>query len=290
MSLTVVKMKPALRADILIILSALLWGGEYVIVKDMVDYLPPNWINAIRFLLASPLLFLFFPRRILSLSRAELRAGVLLGFFLFGGFTLQTIGIQFTSASKSGFITSTYVVMVPFAYWFLRRKSPGVKAFAAALLCLAGIAMISLDGDVLINKGDLLTLLAAVSFTGSIIGFDYYSKRYDPIRLTFVEMFAGGLMSLIPALLTEQFPSISSFGGVEVLQMLYLIIFGSLVCHLASNVAMKWAESTHASILWSLESVFALIFAVIFLHEQLSALIITGFVLIFTAVIISETA
>jgi drug/metabolite transporter (DMT)-like permease len=71
--------------------------------------------------------------------------------------------------------------------------------------------------------------------------------------------------------------------------MLYLVLFGSLVCHVASNVAMKWTESTHASILWSLESVFALIFAVIFLQEQLSLLIIAGFVLIFSAVILSET-
>lgn len=278
-----------MRADLLILLSALLWGGEYVIVKDMVAYLPPNWINAIRFIIAAPLLFLFYPRRVLKLSRAELKAGVLLGFFLFGGFTLQTIGIQYTTASKSGFITSTYVVMVPFAYWVLQHKSPGIRAFISALICIVGIGFISLDGELLMNKGDVLTLLAAVSFTGSIIGFDYYSKIHDPINLTFVEMFSGGLMSLIPALLTEPVPIIVQFGGVEILQMIYLIVFGSLVCHAASNVAMKWAESTHASILWSLESVFALIFAVIFLQEQLSVLIIAGFILIFTAVIVSET-
>jgi len=267
-------MKPALRADLLILLSALLWGGEYVIVKDMVEYLPPNWINAIRFITAAVLLPLIFPRRILNLNRAEIKAGLLLGFFLFGGFTLQTIGIQYTSASKSGFITSTYVVMVPFAYWILRHRSPGVKAFISALVCTAGIGLISLDGDVGINKGDWLTLLAAVSFTGSILGFDYYSKIHDPINLTFVEMLAGGLMSLIPALVYETVPAVSQFGGPEILQMLYLILFGSLVCHVASNVAMKWAESSHASILWSLESVFALVFAVIFLHEHLTVMIV----------------
>jgi drug/metabolite transporter (DMT)-like permease len=282
-------MKPARKADLLILLSALLWGGEYVIVKDMVDYFPPNWINAIRFLLAAPLLFLLFPGRILKISRGEVKAGILLGFFLFGGFTLQTIGIQYTSASKSGFITSTYVVMVPFAYWLLKQRFPGVRAFVGASICLAGIGLISLDGKIGINRGDWLTLLAAVSFTGSILGFDYYSKKYDPINLTFMEMLAGGLMSLIPALTFETFPVISGFGIPEILQMLYLVLFGSLVCHVASNVAMKWTESTHASILWSLESVFALIFAVIFLQEQLSLLIIAGFVLIFSAVILSET-
>jgi len=282
-------MKPALRADILILLSALLWGGEYVIVKDMVENLPPNWINAVRFIVAAVLLPLIFPRKILHLNRAEVKAGLLLGIFLFGGFTLQTIGIQYTSASKSGFITSTYVVMVPFAYWILRHRSPGVKAFISALVCMAGIGLISLDGDVGINKGDWFTLLAAVSFTGSILGFDYYSKKYDPINLTFVEMLAGGLMSLIPALVFEQVPVVAQFRGPEVLQMLYLILFGSLVCHVASNVAMKWAESSHASILWSLESVFALLFAVIFLHEQLTVLIAAGFILILSAVILSET-
>lgn len=84
---------------------------------------------------------------------------------------VQTIGIQYTTAPKSGFLTSTYVVLIPFVYWLLRKKIPGVRVLISAAICIMRIAFISLDGNLKMNKGDLLTILAAVLFTGSIIGF-----------------------------------------------------------------------------------------------------------------------
>jgi drug/metabolite transporter (DMT)-like permease len=282
------KINKILRADLLILLSALLWGGEYVVVKDMVEYLPPNWINSFRFLAVSPVMYLFFSKHIHRLNRRELKAGVLMGVFLFGGFTLQTIGIQYTTASQSGFLTSTYVVIVPFAYWMLRKRFPGIRAIISAVVCIAGIAFISLDENLRMNPGDLLTILAAVSFTGSIIASDYFAKIHNPINLTFVEMLSGGLMSLVLAVIFEPFPSVH-LGGFEILQLVYLVLLGTLVCHVISNIAMKTAKSSHASILWSMESVFALIFGIMFLHEQLTGQIAVGFILVFTAVIVSET-
>lgn len=277
-----------LTADLMILLSALLWGGEYVVVKDMVEYLPPSWINASRFISAAIIMLPFIRKRIKKTSIGEIKAGLLLGFFMFGGFTMQTIGIQYTTAAKSGFLTSTYVIMVPFIYWMIRKIFPGVKSVISAAICLAGIAFISLDGDLSLNKGDMLTLVSAVFFSGSIIGFDYYAKKYEPLNLTFVEMFSGGCISLVLALLTEPVPTGISWGGPEILQVLYLVLLGSLLCHVLSNVAMKYAESSHASILWSLESVFALIFGIIFLHEGLTLQSVIGFILVFAAVIISE--
>lgn len=277
-----------LTADLMILLSALLWGGEYVVVKDVLEYLPPNWINAFRFLAASPLMFLFFRKTILKLNRSEVKAGLILGVFLFGGFTLQTIGIQYTTAGKSGFLTSTYVVMVPFLVWILRKKFPGVKSLISALVCTAGISLLSLDGGLNFNPGDLLTIGAAVCFSGSIIGFDYYAKIHEPLNLTFVEMLAGGLMSLILALMTEPVPVNLNFSGTEILQLFYLVVLGSLLCHVLSNVAMKWAESSHASILWSLESVFALLFGIVFLQEVINIRMTFGFLLVLAAVVITE--
>ncbi|MBI9107406.1 MAG: EamA family transporter [Spirochaetales bacterium] len=278
-----------LIADLMILLSALLWGGEYVVVKDMVEYMPPNWINAFRFIAAAVILYPFIRKRIKLAGAGELKAGLLLGFFMFGGFTAQTIGIQYTTAAKSGFLTSTYVIMVPFIYWLIRRSFPGIKSLVSAVLCILGISFISLDGDLGLNPGDMLTVLAAFFFSLSIIGFDYYAKKYDPLNLTFIEMLFGGLLSLVLALIFEPVPTGINWGALEIFQILYLIILGSLACHLLSNVAMKWAESSHASILWSLESVFALIFGIIFLHEGLTAQSVIGFALVFAAVIVSET-
>lgn len=273
----------------MIFFSALLWGGEYVVVKDMLDYLPPNWINAFRFITASLIMIPLFYRHIRSMSKEELRGGAILGTFMFGGFTLQTVGIQYTTAAKSGFLTSTYVVMVPFIVWVFKQKFPGLKSLISAGVLIAGISFLSLDGTGKgLNRGDMLTLGAAICFAGSIIGFDYYAKRHDPINLTFIEMLSGGLMSLVSASLTEAFPSPAGYGAYEIFQLLYLVLLGSLLCHVLSNVAMKWAEPTHASILWSLESVFALIFGLIFLHEDLTLRMGIGFILVFAAVLLTE--
>ena len=279
----------ALTADLMILLSALLWGGEYVVVKDMVDYLPPNWINAFRFIAAAAIMFPFIRKRLKTSGIGEIKAGLLLGFFMFGGFTAQTIGIQYTTAAKSGFLTSTYVIMVPFIYWLIRRRFPGVRSMISAVICIIGISFISLEGDLSLNPGDLLTILAALFFSGSIIGFDYYAKKYDPLNLTFVEMLSGGLISLGAALVFESVPTGISWGALEIFQIFYLVVLGSLLCHILSNVAMKWAESSHASILWSLESVFALVFGIIFLREGISIQSLIGFSLVFIAVVVNET-
>ncbi len=281
--------KSGRKAEIFLLISAFLWGGEYVVVKDAVAYLPPNWINAVRFLSASAILFVIFRKSIIKTSIQEIKAGIILGVFLFGGFALQTIGIQYTTASKSGFLTSVYVVIVPFAVWILKGKSPGVRAFISALVCIAGVAFISLENGFKFNPGDVLTLGAAVFYAGGIIGFDHYSKIYVPINLTFYEMFAAGIFSLIVFLGFESAPSIQ-WGAYEISQMLYIIVLGSLVCHLLSNVAMKYLEAARASILYSFESVFALVLSAIFLHERFSFQAVIGFILIFSSLLISESS
>lgn len=277
-----------LTADLMIILSAVLWGGEYVVVKGVLEYLPPNWINAFRFIAAAVLMLPLFYRTIRRMNIAEIKAGMILGVFMFGGFTLQTVGIQYTTAGKSGFLTSTYVVMVPFIVWILRKKFPGIKAIISAFICTAGFALLSLEEGLSFNPGDIMTLGAALCFSGSIIGFDHYSKIHEPLNLTFVEMGFGGILSLFLALITEPVPVAVSFGGLEIVQLLYLVVLGSLVCHVLSNVAMKWAESTHASLLWSLESIFALILGVIFLHEGVNLRMGFGFILVLAAVLLTE--
>ncbi len=277
-----------LTADIMILISALLWGGEYVVVKDALDFMPPNWINALRFILASIIMVPIFFRQIRSISKDEIRAGLLLGTFLFGGFCLQTVGIQYTTAGKSGFLTSTYVVMIPFITWRLKRKFPGIKAILSALICTAGFALLSLEGGLKFNSGDVMTIGAAVCFSGSILSFEYYSRKFEPINLTFVEMAVGGLLSLALAAATEKFPVDVSPGRVEIFQLLYLVILGSLACHILSNFAMRWSEAAHAAILWSLESVFAMVFGIIFLHEAITGRSIGGFILILFAVLLTE--
>jgi len=275
-----------LKADIAILLASLLWGGEYIVVKDVIDILPPYYINTVRFLLSFLILSLVFFRRIKKTTLYDLKAGFVCGLFLFAGFAAQTIGIQFTTASKSGFLTATYVVIVPFIIWLLHRRFPGMRVLLSAFICMMGIYFLTASEMFNLGMGDGLTLFAAFWFACCIIAIDHYSKRMDPVLLTILELAFAGLLSLAFMVVTRE-PS-PTLTGSSLLSLGYLVLLGTIACHLLSNIAQRYTSSTHASIIFSLEAVFSLVFAVIFLGETFTRVMGLGFALIFLALILTE--
>jgi len=275
-----------LKADFAILLASLLWGGEYIVVKDVIDILPPYYINTVRFLLSFLILSVVFFQRLKKTTIYNLKAGLVCGFFLFAGFASQTIGIQFTTASKSGFLTATYVVIVPFIVWMLHRKFPGMRVIISAVVCMTGICFLTSAETFNLGIGDGLTLFAALWFGGCIIAIDHFSKRMDPILLTILELAFAGLFSLVFMMGTRE-PS-PVLTGSSLLSMGYLVFLGTIACHLISNIAQRYTYSTHASILFSLEAVFSLVFAMLFLGETFTLMMGLGFGLIFMALILTE--
>ena len=275
-----------LKADLAILLASLLWGGEYIVVKDVIDVLPPYYINTVRFLLSFLILSVVFFQRIKTTTVYNLKAGFVCGFFLFVGFAAQTIGVQYTTASKSGFLTATYVVIVPFVIWFLHRRFPGLQVLLSAFICMTGIFFLTASESFSLGTGDMLTMFAAFWFACCIIAIDHFSKRMDPILLTILELAFAGLFSLIFMLATRE-PS-PTLTGSSLVSLAYLVFLGTIACHLLSNIAQRYTYSTHASIIFSLEAVFSLVFAVIFLGETFTQLMGLGFGLIFLALILTE--
>jgi drug/metabolite transporter (DMT)-like permease len=275
-----------LRADFAILLASLLWGGEYIVVKDVIDILPPYYINTMRFLLSFLILSGVFVQRLKKTSIYNFKAGLVCGFFLFAGFACQTVGIQYTTASKSGFLTATYVVIVPFIVWSLHGKFPGMNVIISAVVCMTGIYFLTSAQMANLGIGDGLTLFAAFWFAGCIIATDHFSKRMDPILLTILELAFAGLFSLVFMVGTrEPLPTLT---GASLLSLGYLVFLGTIACHLISNIAQRYTYSTHASIIFSIEAVFSLVFAVIFLGETFTLMMGLGFGLIFLALIITE--
>jgi drug/metabolite transporter (DMT)-like permease len=275
-----------LKADLAILLASLLWGGEYIVVKNIIDVLPPYYINTVRFLLSFLILSLVFVQRIKKTTVYDLKAGFVCGFFLFVGFAAQTIGVQFTTASKSGFLTATYVVMVPFILWLVYRRFPGMQVLLSAFICMMGIYFLTASETFSLGIGDMLTLFAAFWFACCIIAIDHFSKRMDPVLLTILELAFAGLFSLVFMLATRE-PS-PTLTGYAFLSLGYLVFLGTIACHLLSNIAQRYTYSTHASIIFSLEAVFSLVFAMIFLGETFTHLMGLGFGLIFLALILTE--
>ena len=122
-------------ADITLALVAFMWGIGFVAMKDALRTFPPYWLLTIRFSGSFLLMLIIFKNRLKKLTALDVRAGMLAGIFLFLGFAFQTVGLNYTTASKQAFITGTYVVIVPFLAWAVKKAFPGYASFVASFLC-----------------------------------------------------------------------------------------------------------------------------------------------------------
>lgn len=281
------KERRSIYADMSLLLVALFWGGGFVAVKNALDNVKPFYMMAIRFILAFILLSIVFFNRFRKVRLEDLKSGSIVGLFLFAGFAAQTVGLQYTTAGKQAFLTGTNVVIVPFFYWLISKKYPGWHSVAAAFLALAGIGLLTLQNGFAVNPGDSLTLLCAVFFAAHIVSVGYFAKDIDPIVLSIIQIGFAGAASILCAVIFERFPyELNRSAGFAIG---YLVIFSTLLAFLIQNVAQKYTPSTHAAIILCLESVFGSILSVIMLGDRFTVQMITGCILIFSAIILTET-
>lgn len=276
-------------ASLGLLLAAIIWGFAFVVVKNSLDYIPPTYMLAFRFTIASVVLGLIFLKKLMYLSKKIVREGAIVGFFLFISYFFQTVGIQYTTAGKNAFLTTIYVIIVPFLYWIFKKKRPDMYCMGAAVLAIAGIGLLSLQSDLSINIGDVLTLICGVGYSFHIICIDRYTDDCDPVVLTILQLGFAALFSWILApFMDGGFPA-QAFEPSAVMGMLYLGLLSTMLAFLLQNLCQKYTSPDTASVLLSFESVFGALFSVIFLHEILSPKMLVGCVLLFIAVIMSET-
>lgn len=269
-----------------LLITALIFGSSFFIVKTSVDVFPPCWLIGLRFTAASVFLCLLFRKRLRDMRAGTVRAGVIIGVFLLAAYVAQTIGITDTTPGRNAFLTALYVVLVPFLGWAVFRKRPGRRSVVAAGLCIAGIALISLDSTFRMSMGDALSLLGGVMFAAQIIAIAAFAKDHDPVLLTIMQLGVSGIGGLVLGLLTEPVPSGINAGSLAALAYLSIMVSG--VAFLMQNIGQTLVSPSLASILLSLEAVFGVVFSVIFYHEELTARITLGFVLVFAAILVSE--
>jgi drug/metabolite transporter (DMT)-like permease len=184
-------------------------------------------------------------------------------------------------------LTASYCVLVPFLYWAIAKTRPNRYHLGAAFLLLTGIGFVSLTGDFTISVGDWLTLLCAVFYALHIISVSIFSKDRDIFLLTVLQFFTTGVLSWICFFLFETMPQSLSLEALG--NMFYLIVFASAGALLFQNVGQKYCPPAAASVLLALESVFGVLCSLIFYGDVLTPRLALGFVLIFTAVLCSET-
>lgn len=267
--------------------AALIWGSSFFIVKNTVDIFPTNFLLAIRFTIGCLLLCVLFPKKLTQLNRTCLWQGIVLGLLIFTAYCIQTIGLTDTTPGKNAFLTAAYCILVPFLYWITDKRRPDLYNFSAAFLCLAGIGLVSFDGSFSMRFGDAMTLISALFFAAHIVAGARFGGKSDPILLTILQFGTAAVCSWVLGFTTETFPKEIPLNAT--LGLLYLAVFATTIALLLQNIGLKYADPTSGAILLSLESVFGVLFSMLFYQERLTLRLGAGFLLIFIAVILSET-
>ena len=283
-----------LRANLLLLLTAMIWGAAFVAQSVSMDYVGPFTFLCTRSILGGvvllPVIAVMGKRKQeKSAEKSENRrilflGGICCGIMLFIGSALQQVGIQYTTAGKAGFITAMYMVLVPICGLFFGKR-PGGKTWAAVVVALVGMYLLCLYGSGIQNlsKGDLLEMLCALGITAHILVIDHFSPKVDGVKMSCIQFFVCGILAGIFMLILET-PSWESIRAAA-MPILYAGILSSGVGYTLQIVAQKDTQPTVASLLMSLESVFSLIFGWILLKEAMSGVELLGCVLMFAAII-----
>lgn len=268
--------------------ATIIWGSSFTVTKWTVGVIPPFTIIALRFSIAAVLLAIIFHRRLKKIDKGYLISGLVIGLCLFSAFAFQTRGISMTMPGKNAFLTAIYCVAVPFIFWIVTRKKPDAYNFIAAFVCIVGIGFVSLQGDLSIEPGDVISLIGGVLFAAHIVSIAICARERDPIVLTILQFGVAAGLGWVASFAFEDFSwqsvTPAAWGG-----MLYLAVFATGVGLLLQNIGQKFVPPSAAAIILSMESIFGVVFSMIFYGEQVTPRLLVGFALIFLAVIISET-
>jgi drug/metabolite transporter (DMT)-like permease len=285
-----------LRADILLLLTAAIWGGGFVAQRMGMEHVGPLTFNGVRFAMGGiSLLPLMAALRMRDRRRGAtspatdvksmLTGGALAGLALFLGATLQQVGLLYTTAGKAGFITGLYLVIVPILGLFFRQRTDAGTWLGAAT-ALAGLYLLSVTEQFSISKGDFLELAGAFFWAGHLIIIGRFTRMMDPLLLSFLQFMACSVLSLCVAAVTETI----SLGALMSAAM--PILYGGLisvgVAYTLQVVAQKDASTAHAAIILSLEAVFATLDGWLILDESLSLKGVIGCALMLTGMMVSQ--
>lgn len=275
-------------SKIALFITAIIWGSTFVIVKDATNTMSADLIMAIRFSIGSLVLAIIFRNKVKLINKKYIIAGLLMGLSLWISFILQVVGLALdTTPGKSAFLTAIYCVIVPFFYWISFKRKPSKFNFIAAFICITGIGLVSLNENISISTGDILTLLGGLFTAINIVVIAYYCKNMDEYILTFLQIFVVAVISWIMVISNNEFQII--YNKETFLGVVYLGVFATGICFVLQSIGLKYTSTSSAAIILSLESVFGVIFSILIYKETLTAKLLLGFLLIFIAVIISET-
>ncbi len=287
-----------LRGSILLLITAIIWGTAFVAQSEGMNYVGPFTYNAVRTLIGGfvliPVIALFrctpLHKKDSKNEKAPLKTtvkgGICCGILLFIASSFQQSGIKLTTAGKAGFITALYVVIVPLVGIFFGRKS-SIKTWVCAAVAVLGFYLLCIKAGLNLSRGDFLVLIGALFFALHIMVIDSFNdKSADSMLMSCIQFFTAGLMMTMCMFIFEK-PSLSGIFAAKS-TILYTGIMSCGVAYTLQMIGQRYTPPSAATLIMSLESVFAALSGWLILSEKLSIKEFIGCALVFAAVILAQ--
>ena len=274
-----------LFADMGLLYAAAIWGATFYMIKDNLDFIDPVVLTGYRFTLAA-----FILGVVLKISGRNIlekwKQGLTLGFVLWILYLPQTVGLKYTTASNSAFITGLFVAFLPFFYFIFLKRPPALPRVIAVVISLAGLWLLT-GGLAEVNIGDMMTIITAAAYALHIMFVDKFVKQgVDPYIISFQQFAVVGILSLITGAVFALPFNIASGGAFWL--VVFLAVFPTITAFVVQTVSQKFTTPLKVSLILSMEPVFAAIFAWTLGSETFIAQRAVGGLLIVAAILISE--
>lgn len=286
-------MKNRMRGIIALLVATIIWGSAFIAQSVGMDHIGPMTFLAVRCAMGAafliPLSYLFEKDKKEFISKWKnpklWKTGFICGLALFTASGMQQVGLVYTTAGKAGFITAMYIILVPILGIFLGSR-PSPMAWISVGLAVGGLYLLSCMGVSSINIGDILLLGCAMAYAVQITLVDRMSEGLDGIRLNFVQVLVCGVASAVMMFATED-PNPADIAACTI-PLAYAGILSTGIAFSLQIIGQKYLEPTPASLIMSLESVFAVLCGWLLLNERMTKYEISGCILVFAAVILSQ--
>lgn len=286
-------MNKKILGNVLLLITAIIWGSAFVAQITGMDVLGPFTFSATRSLIATIFLgfLVMFLKDEMNTKKSDLiKGGLACGVFIFIASSLQQFGLLFTTAGKASFITTLYILIVPILALLIMKNKISLATWIAIILGAIGLYLLAIPSGASfsINKGDFVVFIGAFFWAAHILVIDYFTKKVNPVKLSFMQFAVMTVLSAIVAMLFERETATISNIMLSWKSIAYAGFFSSGIAYTLQMVGQKYTNPVLASLILSLESVFGALSGYLFLNEILSTKEFLGCVIVFVAIIIAQ--
>ncbi len=274
------------KAEAALLGTTMIWGGSFVVTKLGLEGVPPLLLTALRFTIAAVFFGIFSFRQIAAMSRRAMARGAILGIFLYLGIAVQTTGMDYTTASKSAFITSTMVLFVPLLQVIIEKRAPKLGNILGIVIVVGGLWLLTSPGGGNLNIGDMLTVVSAILFAFYVVYLDVVSKEMTTMQLSFSQTACAAMQGWVVVALVAPMPVAMTTRTYFALG--YLGLMCSVFTTIVQTRFQKDTTPTRAAIIFTIEPVIASACSYVVLGEVLGTGGILGAALIIIGVVVSE--